>query len=121
MRIAFAMESLRFSGSHQVVVEHAKQLVEHHGFEVSLIDCFGNATSHWDFTLPDDVRVEPLDTLGDEIFDVAWPPGGRRSRWSHGSPPGRTHASCRASTTAGFSDDQPEALWQGSRSTLAYP
>lgn len=109
MRIAFAMESLRFSGGHQVVVEHAKQLVEHHGFEVSLIDCFGNATSHWDFTLPDDVRVEPLDTLGDEIFDVAvatwWSTIAMVSRI-----PARTYACfVQSLDDRGFSDDQPES------------
>lgn len=109
MRIAFAMESLRFSGGHQVVAEHARQLTEQHGFEVALVDCFGNASLRWDFGLPESVGVVALDDLGDEPFDVAvatW--------WSTASVVGRIPATRYAYFVQSledrwFSPDQPES------------
>lgn len=70
MRIAFALESLRFSGGHQVVVEHARQLAGDQGFEVTIVDCFGNADRERGLELPDGVGVLGVDDIGPEPFDV---------------------------------------------------
>jgi glycosyltransferase involved in cell wall biosynthesis len=70
LRIAFAIESLRLSGGHIVITEHAARLSEQHGHDVTLIDVFEQGHMNWGFRGLESVTVCGISDLEPEPFDL---------------------------------------------------
>jgi glycosyltransferase involved in cell wall biosynthesis len=71
MRVAFLLNDLQLSGGVGVVVEHARQLTERHGFDVTLVLAREQEEPPWRYRGLTDVPVETLPQARHEHFDVA--------------------------------------------------
>src|SRR3954470_1413842 len=71
MRVAFLTQDLQLSGGVGVVVEHAAQLAEHHGFDISLVLTRRQAEADWAFRGLEHLHVLPLEDAAGVPFDVA--------------------------------------------------
>ena len=71
MRVAFLLQDIQLSGGVGVVVEHASQLVRHHGFDVRLVLTRPQEQSHWAYRGLEHVPVMTLEEAQRETFDIA--------------------------------------------------
>jgi O-antigen biosynthesis protein len=71
MRVAFLLNDLQLSGGVGVVVEHARQLVDRHGFDVTLVLAREQVEPPWRYRGLTDIPVETLPAARHEHFDVA--------------------------------------------------
>jgi O-antigen biosynthesis protein len=71
LRVAFLLNDLQLSGGVGVVVEHARQLSERHGFDVTLVLAREQEEPPWRYRGLTDVPVETLPAARHEHFDVA--------------------------------------------------
>jgi glycosyltransferase involved in cell wall biosynthesis len=71
MRVAFLLNDLQLSGGVGVVVEHARQLSERHGFDVTLVLAREQEEPPWRYRGLTDIPVETLPQARHEQFDIA--------------------------------------------------
>ena len=71
MRVAFLLNDLQLSGGVGVVVEHARQLVERHDFDVTLVLAREQEEPPWRYRGLTDIPVETLPAARHEHFDIA--------------------------------------------------
>ena len=71
MKVAFLVNDLQLSGGIGVVVQHALQLVRHHGFEVSLVMVREQEDANWAYEPLADLHIVSLPEACDERFDIA--------------------------------------------------
>jgi len=71
VKVAFLLNDLQLSGGVGVVVEHARQLQHHHGFESVLVLAREQEDPSWAYRGLPDLRVEALPSARLESFDVA--------------------------------------------------
>lgn len=71
MRAAFVVNDLQLSGGIGVVVAHARQLVEHHGFDVTLVLAREQEAPHWQYDTLEHLHVASLADAHGDHFDVA--------------------------------------------------
>ena len=71
MKVAFLVNDLQLSGGIGVVVQHALQLVRHHGFEVTLVLVREQDDPHWAYEPLADLHILSLPQACQEHFDVA--------------------------------------------------
>jgi glycosyltransferase involved in cell wall biosynthesis len=71
VRVAFLLNDLQLSGGVGVVVEHARQLTERHGFDVTLVLAREQEEPPWRYRGLTDIPVETLPAARHERFDVA--------------------------------------------------
>jgi O-antigen biosynthesis protein len=71
LKVAFLLQDLQLSGGVGVVVEHASQLAEHHGFDVTLAMTRKQEEPDWRFRGLDRLHVVPIERARDDRYDVA--------------------------------------------------
>jgi glycosyltransferase involved in cell wall biosynthesis len=71
MRVAFLLNDLQLSGGVGVVVEHARQLSDRHGFDVTLVLAREQEEPPWRYRGLTDIPVETLPQARHEHFDIA--------------------------------------------------
>ena len=71
MKVAFLVNDLQLSGGVGVVVEHARQLARHHGFDSSLVLVRDQEAPSWGYTALPEVHVLTLDEAREQHFDIA--------------------------------------------------
>ncbi len=71
MRVAFVVNDLQLSGGVGVVVAHARQLAEHHGFDVTLVLAREQEAPHWRYDAVEHLHVASLADAHAAHFDVA--------------------------------------------------
>jgi glycosyltransferase involved in cell wall biosynthesis len=71
VKVAFLLNDIQLSGGVGVVVEHARQLQHHHGFECVLVLAREQEDPSWAYPALQDLRVEALPSARLETFDVA--------------------------------------------------
>jgi glycosyltransferase involved in cell wall biosynthesis len=71
VRVAFLLNDLQLSGGVGVVVEHARQLSERHGFDVTLVLAREQEEPPWRYRGLTDVPVETLPQARHKHFDIA--------------------------------------------------
>src|SRR5262249_21428500 len=71
LRVAFLLNDLQLSGGVGVVVEHARQLTEVHGFDVTLVLAREQEEPPWRYRGLTDIPVETLPAARHEHFDIA--------------------------------------------------
>ena len=71
MRVAFVVNDLQLSGGVGVVVEHARQLSQRHGFSIELVLAREQAEPDWAFRGLADVPVHGMDAARAGDYDVA--------------------------------------------------
>jgi glycosyltransferase involved in cell wall biosynthesis len=71
VRVAFLLNDLQLSGGVGVVVEHARQLSHHHGFDVTLVLAREQDEPPWRYRGLTDIPVETLPAARTEQFDIA--------------------------------------------------
>src|SRR4051794_507693 len=71
VKVAFLLNDLQLSGGVGVVVEHARQLQHHHGFESVLVLAREQDDPNWQYRGLTDLRVETLPSARSEQFDIA--------------------------------------------------
>jgi glycosyltransferase involved in cell wall biosynthesis len=71
VRVAFLLNDLQLSGGVGVVVEHARQLSDHHGFDVTLVLAREQEEPPWRYRGLTDIPVETLPQARHEHFDIA--------------------------------------------------
>jgi glycosyltransferase involved in cell wall biosynthesis len=71
LRVAFLLNDLQLSGGVGVVVEHARQLSDRHGFDVTLVLAREQEEPPWRYRGLTDIPVETLPQARHEQFDVA--------------------------------------------------
>jgi O-antigen biosynthesis protein len=71
VKVAFLLNDLQLSGGVGVVVEHARQLQHHHGFECVLVLAREQDDPSWGYRGLTDLRVEALPAARRESFDLA--------------------------------------------------
>jgi glycosyltransferase involved in cell wall biosynthesis len=71
VKVAFLVNDLQLSGGVGVVVEHARQLARHHGFDSSIVLVREQEAPSWGYTSLPEVSVLTLDEARREHFDVA--------------------------------------------------
>jgi glycosyltransferase involved in cell wall biosynthesis len=71
VRVCFVVNDLQLSGGVGVVVEHARQLARHHGYEVTLVFAREQDVPDWQHRGLADVTVLGLGEARAERFDVA--------------------------------------------------
>lgn len=71
MKVAFLLNDIQLSGGVGVVVEHARQLQHHHGFECVLVLVREQDDPHWSYRGLTDLRVETMPSARHERFDIA--------------------------------------------------
>ena len=71
MKVAFLLNDIQLSGGVGVVVEHARQLQHHHGFESVLVLVREQEDPSWGYRGLTDLRVETMPSARRESFDVA--------------------------------------------------
>jgi O-antigen biosynthesis protein len=70
-RVAFLLNDLQLSGGVGVVVEHARQLSERHGFDVTLVLAREQEEPPWRYRGLTDIPVETMPQARHEQFDIA--------------------------------------------------
>jgi glycosyltransferase involved in cell wall biosynthesis len=70
VKVAFLVNDLQLSGGVGVVVAHARQLVEHHGFDVTLVLVREQESAHWDYETLPGLHVAGLADAREDRFDV---------------------------------------------------
>jgi glycosyltransferase involved in cell wall biosynthesis len=71
VRVAFLLNDLQLSGGVGVVVEHARQLSDRHGFDVTLVLAREQEEPPWRYRSLTDIPVETLPQARHEHFDIA--------------------------------------------------
>ena len=71
MRICFLVNDLQLSGGIGVVVEHARQLHQHHGFDVTLVLVREQDMPNWRYEQLTGLHVVPLAEAQEQRYDVA--------------------------------------------------
>ena len=71
MKLAFLVNDLQLSGGVGVVVEHARQLARHHGFESSLVLVRDQEAPSWGYTALPEISVLTLHEAREQHFDIA--------------------------------------------------
>lgn len=71
MKVAFLVNDLQLSGGIGVIVQHALQLVRHHGFEVSLVLVREQEDANWAYEPLADLHIVSLPEAVEEHFDIA--------------------------------------------------
>ncbi len=71
MKVAFLVNDLQLSGGIGVVVAHARQLVERHGFDVTLVLAREQEAPHWRYETLEHLHVATLADAHEDRFDVA--------------------------------------------------
>jgi len=71
VKVAFLVNDLQLSGGIGVVVQHALQLVRHHGFEVALVLVREQDDPHWAYDPLEDLRILSLPQACEQRYDVA--------------------------------------------------
>jgi glycosyltransferase involved in cell wall biosynthesis len=71
VKVAFVVNDLQLSGGVGVVVAHARQLVEHHGFDVTLVLARQQDAPHWRYDTLDHLHVATRAEAQFDRFDVA--------------------------------------------------
>jgi glycosyltransferase involved in cell wall biosynthesis len=71
VRVAFLVNDLQLSGGIGVVVQHARQLAIHHGFDVTLVLAREQDQPHWGYDELPHLHVTALSDAREERFDVA--------------------------------------------------
>jgi glycosyltransferase involved in cell wall biosynthesis len=71
VRVAFLLNDLQLSGGVGVVVEHARQLSDRHGFDVTLVLAREQEEPPWRYRGLTDIPVETLPAARHEHFDIA--------------------------------------------------
>ena len=71
MKVAFLVNDLQLSGGVGVVVAHARQLHDHHGFDVTLVLAREQEDPHWRHEPLQGLTVISLDEARSEHYDVA--------------------------------------------------
>ena len=71
MRVAFLVNDLQLSGGIAVVVAHARQLHDHHGFDVTLVLAREQEDPHWHHEPLQGLPVASLDEARAQTFDIA--------------------------------------------------
>jgi glycosyltransferase involved in cell wall biosynthesis len=71
VKIAFLLHDLQLSGGVGVVVQHARELVERHGHDVTLVLTHDQEQEPWEFDGLARLHVEGLDEARTQRFDVA--------------------------------------------------
>jgi glycosyltransferase involved in cell wall biosynthesis len=71
VKVAFLVNDLQLSGGVSVVVAHARQLHDRHGFDVSLVLAREQEDPHWQHEPLQGLPVLSLDEARDERYDVA--------------------------------------------------
>jgi glycosyltransferase involved in cell wall biosynthesis len=71
VRVAFLVNDLQLSGGVGVVVAHARQLQDHHGFDVTLVLAREPEDLHWHHEPLQGLPVLPLDEARRRHYDVA--------------------------------------------------
>lgn len=71
MKVAFLVNDLQLSGGVGVVVEHARQLARHHGFDSSLVLVRDQEAPSWGYTALPEIHVLTLDQAREQHFDIA--------------------------------------------------
>lgn len=71
MRVAFIVNDLQLSGGIGVVVAHARQLVLHHGMDVTLVLAREQDVAHWEHEHLEHLHVASLADARDDRFDIA--------------------------------------------------
>lgn len=70
MKVAFVVNDLQLSGGVGVVIAHARQLVEHHGFDVTLVLAREQEAPNWRYDTLEGLHVASLMDVHDAHFDV---------------------------------------------------
>jgi glycosyltransferase involved in cell wall biosynthesis len=71
VRVAFLLQDIQLSGGVGVVVEHASQLVRHHGFDARLVLTRPQEQPQWAYRGLEHVPVMTLEEAQRETFDIA--------------------------------------------------
>ncbi len=71
MKVAFLVNDLQLSGGVGVVVAHARELVERHGFDVTLVLAREQEAPHWRYDTLEHLHVATLADAHGDRFDVA--------------------------------------------------
>ena len=71
MKVAFLVNDLQLSGGVGVVIAHARQLAEHHGFDVTLVLAREQETPNWEYETLAGLHVAALHEAQGQRFDVA--------------------------------------------------
>ena len=71
MRVAFLLHDLQLSGGVGVVVRHARELVERHGYDVTLVLTHEQEQEPWEFDGLAHLHVEGLAQARAQRFDIA--------------------------------------------------
>ena len=71
MKACFLVNDLQLSGGIGVVVQHARNLVHDHGFDVTLVLVRPQDDPHWRYESLEGLRVESIAEASHEHFDVA--------------------------------------------------
>lgn len=70
MKVAFLVNDLALSGGIGVVVQHAKQLHDHHGFDVALVLVRQQDDPHWEHEALQGLRIIGMDEARADRFDI---------------------------------------------------
>jgi glycosyltransferase involved in cell wall biosynthesis len=71
VKVAFLVNDLALSGGVGVVVQHARQLAQHHGAEVTLVLVREQDVPTWSYDALDGLRVATLEEARTDRFDIA--------------------------------------------------
>jgi glycosyltransferase involved in cell wall biosynthesis len=71
VKVAFLVNDLQLSGGIGVVVQHARQLVRHHGFDVALVLVREQEDPDWVYEPLEHLHVLSLPQAWEEHFDIA--------------------------------------------------
>jgi glycosyltransferase involved in cell wall biosynthesis len=71
VKVAFIVNDLQLSGGIGVVVAHARQLVEHHGFDVTLVLAREQEAPNWRYDTLEHLHVASLSDAHADRFDIA--------------------------------------------------
>jgi glycosyltransferase involved in cell wall biosynthesis len=71
VRVAFLVNDLQLSGGVGVVVAHARELVERHGFDVTLVLAREQEAPHWRYDTLEHLHVAALPDVHGDRFDIA--------------------------------------------------
>ena len=71
MKVAFLVNDLQLSGGIGVVLQHARNLVHDHDFEVTLVLVRAEDDPHWNYEVLEGLRVESIAEAQSDRFDVA--------------------------------------------------
>jgi glycosyltransferase involved in cell wall biosynthesis len=71
VKVAFLVNDLQLSGGIGVVVQHARRLAAHHGFDVALVLAREQDQPHWDYDDLPHLHVASLRQAREDRYDVA--------------------------------------------------